>query len=236
VIENGFLEVENEVSDMEVAKYFIAKLRAKTEATANFSTEGDLLPEMGVPKELQDIIIDSNLSPEDYNLVLINGTPTLINKQYVPNIIKKGYSTFYSSAGAPNSLYERVGKQIVIPGYEDVDLAIEQDTNIIYELSTGGFIELKATTQKEIIKELESKFIEKDVRAVIDGAKKIQANSSDTIMVPMSKVSAAPILKDVEDTISLKGKVYKKSDVNTPMLENLGFTPAQIGKILKQIC
>jgi hypothetical protein len=52
----------------------------------------------------------------------------------------------------------------------------------------------------------------------------------------MSKVSAAPILKDVEDTISLKGKVYKKSDVNTPMLENLGFTPAQIGKILKQIC
>ena len=236
VIENGFLEVENEVSDMEVAKYFIAKLRAKTEATANFSTEGDLLPEIGVPKELQDIIIDSNLSPEDYSLVLINGTPTLINKQYVPNTIKKGYSTFYSSANSPNSLYERVGKQIVIPGYEDVDLALSQDENIVYELSTGAFLETKATTQKEIIKELESKFIEKDVRAAIDGFKKIQANSSDTIMVPMSKVSAAPILKDVEETISLKGKVYKKSDVNTPMLENLGFTPAQIGKILKQIC
>ena len=221
---------------MEVAKYFIAKLRGKTEATANFSTEGDLLPEIGVPKELQDIIIDSNLSPEDYNLVLINGTPTLINKQYVPNTIKKGYSTFYSSANSPNSLYERVGKKIVVPGYEDVDLALSQDENIVYELSTGAFLETKATTQKEIIKELESKFIEKDVRAAIDGFKKIQANSSDTIMVPMSKVSAAPILKDVEETISLKGKVYKKSDVNTPMLENLGFTPAQIGKILKQIC
>jgi hypothetical protein len=236
VIENGFLEVEKEVVDEEVAKYFIAKLRAKTEATANFSTEGDLLPEIGVPKELQDIIIDSNLSPEDYNLVLINGTPTLINKQYVPNTIKKGYSTFYSSADAPNSLYERVGKQLVVPGYEDVNLVLDQDNNTVFELSTGAFIDTKATTQKEIIKELENIFIEKDVRAVIDGAKKIQANSPDTIIVPMSKVSAAPILKAVEDTISLKGKVYKKSDVNTPMLENLGFTPAQIGKILKQIC
>ena len=236
VIENGFLQVEKEVSDMEVAKYFIAKLRGKTDATANFSTEGDLLPEIGVPKELQDIIINSNLSPENYKLVLINGTPTLINTQYLPNTIKKGYSTFYSSADAPNSLYERVGKQIVVPGYEDVDLALSQDENVVYELSTGSFIDTKATTQKEIIKELESIFIEKDVRAVLDRVKKIQANSPDTTIVPMLKTSAAPILKEVEDTIYLKGKLYKKSDVNTSMLENLGFTPAQIGKILKQIC
>ena len=39
------------------------------------------------------------------------------------------------------------------------------------------------------------------------------------------------------DTITLKdGKEYNKSDVNSDMLEALGYTPNEIGKILKQIC
>jgi len=236
VIENGFVEVEKEASDMEVAKYFIAKVRAKTEATSNFSTEGDLLPEIGVPKELQDTIINSGYERDEYRLALINGTPIIIITKYLPNTVKKGYSTFYSVANIQNGIFERVGKKIVVPGYEDVDLAMEQDTNAVFELSSGAFIKTKATTQKEIIKELESIFIEKDVKAVLDGIKKIQANSPDTTIVPMLNVSATPILEAVKDTISLKGKIYNKSDVNTPMLENLGFTPAQIGKILKQIC
>jgi hypothetical protein len=39
------------------------------------------------------------------------------------------------------------------------------------------------------------------------------------------------------DTITLKdGKQYNKSDVNSNMLEALGYNPKEIGKILKQIC
>ena len=39
------------------------------------------------------------------------------------------------------------------------------------------------------------------------------------------------------DTITLKdGKEYNKSDVNSDMLEALGYTPKEIGKILKSIC
>ena len=39
------------------------------------------------------------------------------------------------------------------------------------------------------------------------------------------------------DTITLKdGNQYNKSDVNSDMLEALGYTPNEIGKILKQIC
>jgi hypothetical protein len=39
------------------------------------------------------------------------------------------------------------------------------------------------------------------------------------------------------DTITLKnGKDYNKSDINSNMLEALGYTPKEIGKILKSIC
>jgi Holliday junction resolvasome RuvABC DNA-binding subunit len=39
------------------------------------------------------------------------------------------------------------------------------------------------------------------------------------------------------DTITLKdGKEYNKSDINSNMLEALGYNPKEIGKILKSIC
>jgi hypothetical protein len=39
------------------------------------------------------------------------------------------------------------------------------------------------------------------------------------------------------DTLTLKdGKEYNKSEVNSNMLEGLGYTPKEIGKILKSIC
>jgi hypothetical protein len=37
-------------------------------------------------------------------------------------------------------------------------------------------------------------------------------------------------------TIRLKDGIYNKSDVNSAMLEKMGYTPEAIGKILKQIC
>ena len=39
------------------------------------------------------------------------------------------------------------------------------------------------------------------------------------------------------ETLTLKdGKDYNKSDINSNMLEALGYTPKEIGKILKSIC
>jgi hypothetical protein len=38
------------------------------------------------------------------------------------------------------------------------------------------------------------------------------------------------------DTIRLKNGIYNKSDVNSELLEKLGYTPQAIGKILKSIC
>lgn len=41
----------------------------------------------------------------------------------------------------------------------------------------------------------------------------------------------------VEETLQLKdGKNYNKSEINTKLLESLGYTPSEIGKILKEIC
>jgi hypothetical protein len=39
-----------------------------------------------------------------------------------------------------------------------------------------------------------------------------------------------------EKQIELKGKIYNASEINAAMLEKLGYSPTDIGKILKQLC
>ena len=55
---------------------------------------------------------------------------------------------------------------------------LEQDTNSVFELSTGLSIDTVATTQKEIKKELEVFLKEKDIRAAISKNNKTDINNS----------------------------------------------------------
>jgi hypothetical protein len=80
--------------------------------------------------------------------------------------------------------------------------------------------------------------------SVIDnGSMRIKQELNDQDIVnqfaPQIQEEVVPLPADtiVGDTIALRdGKTYNKSEVNSSMLEAMGYTPKEIGKILKSIC
>jgi hypothetical protein len=49
-------------------------------------------------------------------------------------------------------------------------------------------------------------------------------------------IKATPAQPTGEKQIELKGKIYNASEINAAMLEKLGYSSTDIGKILKQLC
>ncbi len=180
--------------------------------------------------DIQDVINKSNLEKGEYEVALVNGRQTVINLKALPEVIKKGYKRFYSSSPTPNIIIARVGKKITVPGFEDVQFMMDQETKEIIELSTGGILRTKSKVEKDIINELENIFKTTNIKQVIDRLPKIDANLPTTTITSIegTPVAGKLLLKD--------GMVYKFSDINAEMLEKMGYAPIKIGKILKSIC
>jgi hypothetical protein len=132
-----------------------------------------------ISDELKNIIYETGLEKEDYEIALVNGKQTFIAINNYPEKLKKGYTTFYSMYNNMKGLTKRAGKKVTIPGFEDINLMMEQGTNFVYELSTGYKMSSRATTQKEILKELEILFKEKNVRTIIANTPKINTNITE---------------------------------------------------------
>jgi hypothetical protein len=194
VINNSTIKVETEFSDSDVVRYFTNEELIKynvfpikeTPPTFEAPTEQSesvkevrgekSVEEKDIQKDIKDIILMSNFEKNEFKVVEINGKQRAILINFIPKRVKKGYSKFYSTF---NKLFvERYGKKIVIPGFEDINLMLEQDTNSVFELSTGLSISTVATTQKEIKKELEVFLKEKDIRAAISKTTKTDINNS----------------------------------------------------------
>jgi hypothetical protein len=133
-------------------------------------------PEVEVEEDIQNIINRSNLGAGEYEVVEINGKQRVIDKRFVPERVKKGFSKFYSTG--VGTFIEKYGKKIIIPGFEDVNLMMEQDSNDVHELSTGLRIPTFSETQKGIKEELERMFKEKDIRKVLVDNKKTDVNDA----------------------------------------------------------
>lgn len=127
-------------------------------------------------RSLQDIIYKLNIEKNEYRIENINGKDRVVDIRNVPEKIKKGYSKFYSEL-AGGAFAERYGKKIVVPGFEDINLMMEQDTTFVYELSTGKAIPTEASTQKGTKEELEVLFNNKNIREVIARNKKTDINN-----------------------------------------------------------
>jgi uncharacterized protein YehS (DUF1456 family) len=134
-------------------------------------------PEVEVGKDIQDIIYKSNLEPGEYEVVEINGKQRVIDKRFVPERVKKGFSKFYSTYDQ-KTFIEKYGKKVILPGFEDINLMMEQDSNEVYELSTGLRVPTTSATQKEIKKEVERLFEEKNIRKILANSKKIDVNNT----------------------------------------------------------
>ena len=139
-------------------------------------------PEVEVGQDIQGIINKSNLNVGEYEVIEINGKQRVIDKTYRPERIKKGFSKFYTPYTS-GVFGENYGKKIIIAGFEDMNLMMEQDTNDVYELSTGLRIPTISKTQKTIKEELERLFKEKNVRKVLADSKKTDINDDLLIKI-----------------------------------------------------
>jgi len=147
-------------------------------------------PEVKIDKDIQDIINKSNLDAGEYEVIEINGKQRVIDKRFVPERVKKGFSKFYSSRG-DDMFVERYGKKVIIPGFEDINLMMEQNTNDVYELSTGFSIPSRTTTQKEIKDDIKNLFEGRDVRKITANSKKTDIN--DSLLTKITPEGLPPI-------------------------------------------
>jgi hypothetical protein len=137
----------------------------------------------------KDVIDSFNLESNEYEIISINNSPKIIVLKYLPNVVKKGYEFFYTKFADTDALVKRVGKKIVIPGFENINLRLEQDTKLVYELSTGLSLGIKSRVQSDIISEIEELFISKNIYNVLQNSKKINANDADTTFNTLEKLS-----------------------------------------------
>jgi hypothetical protein len=147
--------------------------------SANFEViEEKPVEKKDVEKSIKDKLTKSNFEENEVKVVEINGKQRVVITRFIPEKIKRGYSKFYSVINNYDAFAERYGKKIVVPGFEDVDLMMEQDTNQVIELSTGLSIPTNSTTQKDIKAELETLLKEKDIKTVLSRTKKTDINGA----------------------------------------------------------
>ena len=99
-----------------------------------------------------------------------------IDKTFVPSKINKNSNKFYS-IGAGGVYFERYGKKLVVPEFEDINLMIEQGTKTVFELSTGSYILTTGKSEKAIIEELKELFEKKNIREILSKTKKTNINN-----------------------------------------------------------
>ena len=157
-----------------------------------------------IDNNIKDIINESSLEKSEYSILLVNGKQTFVDIRKIPNKLFKDSIKFYSSR-VPGGLIEQYGKKLVVPGFEDINLAIDQKGNV-YELSTGMLISLNEKSESGKIQELKKLFTEKDIRKVISTSKKIDANNIGTVITSLSTeaVSADRKIKVEQFDITVK--------------------------------
>ena len=175
--------------------------------------------------EIQNEIKDYD--PSDYEIVLVDGKQTLMLVYNMPEKIKKGFNVFYSSGITQSGLAiinKRVGKPITIEGFEDVQLMMEQDSNNVFELTTGLQITTTSTKQKEILNELKEIFETKNVRDVIKSQPtfalnkegvKIEPFVAAPVQVPEVKAKKAELVKRLKTGETVTGKIEKVPGART---------------------
>ena len=163
-----------------------------------------------IPEKLKNIVYESGKEKEDYEIALVDGVPTFIVTNTVPTKLFKGFKVFYSDYAGGQGLFKRSGKKVTIPGFEDIQLVMEQGTNNVFELSTGlGMPNTKLTIQKEILAELEILFKEKNVRSVIEKTKKINANNPNVIIEQNKNSQSSTNIKSNLSNINTNNSLFR---------------------------
>ena len=168
--------------------------------------------------KIKNIIYKSGLEPGQYEVLSINGVEEFINLTQMPKTVKNGYNVFYSNYAI--SLAKRVGKKIIVPGFEDLKLVIEQNTGEIFELSTGFAISTESRSLANKIIELEKLFKEKDIRSVIAKSKKIDANQENAVITVLETSENASLETEVSIPSILADPFKSVEEINREQENN----------------
>jgi hypothetical protein len=174
VINNGLIKT-NTVADSVIIDVFEGKVAEKAKKSNLRKAPATTPTKSSLPST-------ANFQVVRYNRKGYNNLSIITD--YLPERFKKGYSKFYTqsrnAAKEGNLIFERAGKPIIIPGYEHVELMMEQDTNIIFEVSTGvNVFSNEGFTQKRAIEHVTELFSKNNVEEAINKLPKINVPVQD---------------------------------------------------------
>jgi len=170
------------------------------------------------------------VSKADYAKMKQKGDFNLYDAYYY----KKVYTTLNDEFGNPIPLYKLNSKgdteyyYKLINVYGDGDRAVEMNTNFTPSVIDNGSLRIPNEVSDEQIVSMINPSIQKEI---------VPLPIETPAEVVTEEVEVEEQLDLFEDKVTLKdGNEYDKSDINGSMLEAMGYTPKEIGKILKQIC
>jgi hypothetical protein len=155
-----------------------------------------------------------NMFDNDIQTITLKDKEIEVNTTFFPETLKKGYSKFYSLSSTGAAIL-RAGKKVILPGYENIQLAMEQETKEIFELNTGLSINTNSKTQKEKLIEVKEKFDNNDINKII----KEKFNSS---IVELNSSFGASILTEsvVDNSFALRDSFNSLREINNNLSKN----------------
>lgn len=202
---------------------------------------------INVPKVISDsegkkfnVATGTEISKADYAYMMKKGDFNLFDAYYY----KKVYTTLKDEFGNPIPLYklndkgEREYFYKLINVYGDGNKAVEMNTNFTPSVIDNGSLRIPNEVSDEQIVSMINPGIEENVISLpVETPAEIVSEEVATEPAVIEQTEAGEQLGLFEDKLTLKdGNEYNKSDINGSMLEAMGYTPKEIGKILKQIC
>ncbi len=155
-----------------------------------------------------------NMFDNDIQTITLKDKEIEVNTTFFPETLKKGYTKFYSLSSTGAAIL-RAGKKVILPGYENIQLAMEQETKEIFELNTGLSINTNSKTQKEKLIEVKEKFDNNDINKII----KEKFNSS---IVELNSSFGASILTEsvVDNSFALRDSFNSLREINNNLSKN----------------
>jgi hypothetical protein len=182
-----------------------------------------------------NVATGTEISKADYAHMMKKGDFNLFDAYYY----KKVYTTLKDEFGNPiplsklNAKLDREYFYKLINVYGDGSKAVEMNTNFTPSVIDNGSLRIPNEVSDEQIVSMINPGIEKEIVSLpIETPAEVV--SEEVITEPTEPGEQLGLF---EDKLTLKdGKEYNKTDVNSNMLEAMGYTPKEIGKILKSIC
>lgn len=215
VINNGLMKTKS-VADAVIIDMFEGKTAEKVK-----NKKGNLRQVTPLAPKKPSLPSTANFQVVSYNSNAGNISEARLITDYFPEKLKKGYSKFYTqsrqAAKEGNLVFERAGKPITIPGYEHIKLMMEQDTNTVYEVSTGvRVLSDEFRTQKKTIEDLTEIFKKHDVDKAIQMNPKLnvptQEESADSYNVTVDNKGKRSTFV-LDETGVVEGRAKEKNEL-----------------------